>query len=95
MMYYLLHSYNIELRLRTTDRLILLASHLPTALRNCVHELQNATSHDHVCAGVQRIMLYLVAARHHGIVELLLETQWLESLARLVIFYFYHYLHLQ
>ena len=76
--------FNPDLALRSTDRVVIVTSHLSTSLQTCVFDLQNATNHSMVTGAVHRLAFYLLAGRYHNIATILQGTKWMEALTRYV-----------
>ena len=77
--------FSPRMALTPVDLTIVQTTHLPHALRLCVHDIENATSHQAVSAAVLRLRSQLVAAGPTpGVSSALCEHKWMEALARLI-----------
>ncbi|KAK2169790.1 hypothetical protein LSH36_7g17006 [Paralvinella palmiformis] len=76
--------YNKYLRLTPVDRVILSTSHMPSAIQQCVYNIENATGHSMVAKAVLHFSSCLVVSTHHNITEVLQQIKWQEAITRFI-----------
>ncbi len=79
--------FSSRLHLSNVERCIVSCSHVASALQQCVYDVENATNHGRVSQAVIRLSSYLVAARHHGVCQLLTHVKWTNALKRQVTYH--------
>ena len=75
-------SYSTDLLLTPKDKVIVRASYIPCALQQCIHDVENATSHDMVSSAIKRLHFYLTVGQKDSIADELYDLEWMTSLQR-------------
>ena len=75
-------SYSTDLLLTPKDKVIVRASYIPCALQQCIHDVENATSHDMVSNAIKRLHFYLTVGQKDSIADELYDLEWMTSLQR-------------
>ncbi len=68
------------------DKVVVCTSHVVSALKRCVHDVENATSHDMVSAALTRLGLYLILGQKEPVIEELYKLDWMNCLHRCLFF---------
>ena len=85
-------SFSPKLKLSRMDTSVLRTSYIPTALKQCVHNIENAMSHDMVGRAVLRLCSYMVISTGQQVSSQLQAVNWKGAVHRLVekVFNFFH-----
>ena len=74
--------FSNKLRLRRTDKVIMLTSDSRSALEQRLQVVENAVSHDVVCDALRRLSLYSAATVDHDVISVFASLEWEKSVQR-------------
>ena len=75
-------SFSSSLCLTPMDCVVLQSTYLPHALKQCVYDWENATSHEAVTQAVLRLSSHFVTSGKHNISPLFQELGWKDPVSR-------------